>query len=61
MKFAREMENFSSVMVAIAMIAAFLLAAGGARLVAARQTRVRGILMLAAAAVLLMNVTIWTM
>jgi hypothetical protein len=55
------MDNLSSIVMAIAMIAALLLAAGGARLVAARQTRARGILMLAATAVLLMNVTIWTM
>ena len=48
-------------MVAIAMIAAFLLAAAGVRLVAGRQTRFRGILMLAAAAVIVMNVMIWTM
>jgi hypothetical protein len=47
-------------MMAIAMIAAFVLAAGGARLVANRQTRVRGILMITAAAVMIMNVMIWT-
>ena len=54
------MDNFSSVMMALAMIAAFLLAAGGARLVAKRQTRVRGVLMITAAAVMVMNVMIWT-
>jgi len=42
------------------MIAAFLLAAGGVKLLLARQTRGRGALMLAAAAVLVMNVMIWT-
>jgi high-affinity Fe2+/Pb2+ permease len=42
------------------MIAAFLLAAGGVKLALDRQTRKRGALMLAAAAVLIMNVMIWT-
>jgi high-affinity Fe2+/Pb2+ permease len=55
-----EMENFSSVAMALAMIAAFLLAAGGLKLVLDRQTRVRGVLMIVAAAVLVMNVMIWT-
>ena len=45
---------------ALAMIAAFLLAAVGIKLALARQTRGRGILMIAAAAVLVMNVMIWT-
>ena len=44
----------------MAMIAAFLLAAGGIKLALARQTRRRGLLMLAAGAVLVMNVMIWT-
>ncbi len=54
------MENYSSVMMAIAMVAAFLLGAGGAKLVLSRQTRGRGILMIAAALVLVTNVMIWT-
>ena len=45
---------------ALAMIAAFLLAVGGIKLALNRQTRRRGILMIAAAAVLVMNVMIWT-
>jgi hypothetical protein len=45
---------------AIAVIAAFLLAAAGVKLVLARPTRVRGVLMIVAAAVLLTNVMIWT-
>ena len=45
---------------AMAMIAAFLLAIGGVKLVLARQTRIRGVLMLVAAVVLVMNVMIWT-
>jgi len=54
------MQNFLSVVMAIAMIAAFLLGAGGVRLVLARQTRGRGALMIAAALVIVMNVMIWT-
>ena len=54
------MENFSSVALAIAMIAAFLLLAGGVKLLLTRETRSRGALMIAAALVLVMNVMIWT-
>lgn len=54
------MEQVSSVAMAMAMIAAFLLAIGGVKLILARQTRIRGVLMLVAAAVLVMNVMIWT-
>jgi hypothetical protein len=43
-----------------AMVAAFLLLAGGVKLVLARQTRTRGVLMIAAALVIVMNVMIWT-
>jgi high-affinity Fe2+/Pb2+ permease len=45
---------------AIAMVAAFLLIAGGVKLAIARQTRLRGILMIVAALVMIMNVMIWT-
>ena len=45
---------------ALAMVAALILLAGGVKLALARQTRGRGLLMLAAAAVLVMNVMIWT-
>lgn len=45
---------------AIAMVASLLLAFGGVRLLRERQTRGRGILMIAAALVLVMNVMIWT-
>ena len=45
---------------AIAMIAALLLVAGGVRLVRDRQTRTRGVLMIVAALVIVMNVMIWT-
>ena len=54
------MSAFASAALAVAMIAAFLLVIGGIRLVRAPQTRSRGWLMIAAAAVLVMNVTIWT-
>jgi len=54
------MDNISSVAMALAMVAAFLLIAGGVKLVLARQTRVRGMLMIVAALVLVMNVMIWT-
>ena len=54
------MENFSTVLMAIAMIAAFLLVIAGVKLALARQTRKRGVLMILAAAVVVMNVMIWT-
>ena len=54
------MNTFSSAALATAMIAAFLLLIGGIRLVRTPQTRSRGWLMIAAALVLIMNVTIWT-
>ena len=45
---------------ALAMIAAFVLILGGTKLALNRQTRGRGILMIVAALVLVMNVMIWT-
>ena len=54
------MQNFSSVAMGVAMVAAFLLMLGGIKLAWTRQTRVRGVLMIAAALVIVMNVTIWT-
>ena len=54
------MTNFSSVAMGIAMLTALLLLLGGAKLAFDRQTRGRGILMMIAAAVLIMNVMIWT-
>jgi hypothetical protein len=45
---------------AAAMVGAFLLIAGGVKLAVARQTRTRGVLMIVAALVLVMNVMIWT-
>jgi hypothetical protein len=54
------MDNFSEVALAAAMIAGFLLLAGGAKLAFDRQTRGRGVLMIVAALVIVMNVMIWT-
>ena len=54
------MSGFSAAAPAIAMVAAFLLAAGGVTLALDAQTRVRGALMIMAALVLVMNVMIWT-
>jgi high-affinity Fe2+/Pb2+ permease len=54
------MGEFSSIAMAIAMVAAFLLVIGGVKLALDRQTRLRGVLMVVAALVLVMNVMIWT-
>ena len=54
------MNNFSSFAMALAMVASFLLLAGGAKLAFNCQTRVRGVLMMVAALVIVMNVMIWT-
>ena len=54
------MTNFSSVVMAVGMVSAFLLIAGGVKLMSNRQTRTRGILMIVAALVIVMNVMIWT-
>ena len=55
-----EMNNLTTAALAVAMISAILLAIGGIKLASAKSTRSRGLLMLGAAAVLLMNVMIWT-
>ena len=54
------MDLFASGLLAVAVIAAFLLAAAGVKLALARPTRARGILMIVAAAVLVTNVMILT-
>jgi len=54
------MAEVTSGAMALAMLGAFLLAAAGVKLALDGQTRGRGILMIAAAAVLIMNVMIWT-
>jgi hypothetical protein len=54
------MDKFSSLALTAAMIASFLLLAGGVKLVIRRQTRSRGALMIVAALVIVTNVMIWT-
>ena len=54
------MESYSSLAMAIGMVAALLLIAGGVKLMFERETRLRGVLMIVAALVLVMNVMIWT-
>ena len=55
------MGDFVSAAMALAMIAAFLLGAVGARLAMRQGDRKRGLLMIAAAAVLVGNVLVWTL
>ena len=55
------MGGFAAGAMAVAMIAAFLLAAGGVKLALSHEYRSRGLLMIAAAAVLVGNVLIWTL
>jgi hypothetical protein len=54
------MDNISTLAITLAMLAGFLLLGGGVKFVLGRQTRGRGILMIAAAFVLVTNVMIWT-
>jgi high-affinity Fe2+/Pb2+ permease len=54
------MGTIASGAMAVAMIAAFLLAAGGIKLVLGREHRKQGLLMLLAALVLVGNVLVWT-
>ena len=54
------MTGLAATMLALAMIAAFLLVAGGVRMLREPGARRRGGLMIAAALVLVMNVMIWT-
>ena len=53
--------TISSAALALAMIAAALLLVFGVRLIANRTERKRGLLMIAAAAVLVGNVLVWTL
>ena len=55
------MGDFTSGAMALAMLAAFVLAAGGVKLAMTRENRLRGLLMIAAAVVLVGNVLIWTL
>jgi len=54
------MDKYSELAVTVTMIAGFLLLASGLKLAVGRQTRGRGVLMIVAAMVLVMNVMIWT-
>ena len=54
------MDEFTSGALALAMLAAFVLIAGGIKLALKRETRGRGVLMIVAALVLVMNVMIAT-
>ena len=60
MKSGATMNSFSSLAMTAAMLAAILLVGGGVKLVLARQTRMRGVLMIVAALVIVTNVMIWT-
>jgi len=55
------MDDLASGAMGLAMIAAFLLAAGGVKLMLSKGDRKRGALMIAAAAVLVGNVLVWTL
>ena len=55
------MTTIASVAMTLAMISAFLLAIGGIRLAMREGDRKRGLLMIAAALVLVGNVLIWTL
>ena len=54
------MDQITYVAIALAILAALLLAGAGIKLVRRRESRVRGVLMIVAALVLIMNVMIAT-
>ena len=54
------MQDFAATAMAVAMIAGFLLVGVGVKLALAPANRKRGLLMIAAAAVLFANVAVWT-
>ena len=56
-----ELETLTSTAFAFAVIASFLLGFAGFRILIGKADRTRGILMVAAAAVILANVLIWTL
>jgi hypothetical protein len=55
------LETLTEAALALAVISSFLLGFAGFRIVVGKANRARGALMLAAAAVLLANVLIWTL
>ena len=60
MKAEANLQGFAAGAMAVAMIAAFLLIAGGIKLLLKPEGRKRGLLMIVAALVLIANVVIWT-
>jgi LPXTG-motif cell wall-anchored protein len=52
--------GFVSALLSIAVLGAFALAGGGAWLIARRRERLKGVLMIVCALVLLGNVLVWT-
>ncbi len=60
MKGSSGLETLTSTAMALAVICAFFLGFAGFRIVTGREHRARGALMIAAAAVLVANVLIWT-
>lgn len=54
------LEGLGATLMAIAMVAAFLLVIGGVKMARRKEDRGRGFLMIGAAAVVVMNVLIWT-
>jgi hypothetical protein len=60
MKGITELETLASTAMALAVICAFFLGFAGFRILTGRANRTRGALMIAAAAVLIANVLIWT-
>ena len=61
MKGIAELETLTSTAMALAVIASFLLGFAGFRILIGKADKARGALMLAAAAVILANVLIWTL
>ena len=55
------LETLASAALALAVIASFLLGFAGVRILLGKADRARGALMLAAAAVIMANVLIWTL
>ena len=61
MKGIANLETLTSAAFALAVIASFLLGFAGFRILIGKADRTRGVLMIAAAAVILANVLIWTL
>lgn len=61
MKGTTKLDTLTSAAYALAVITSFLLGFAGFRIATGRADRTRGLLMIAAAAVILANVLIWTL